>query len=512
MRRASSLFFVTLCIALLHIGIARADDAANVPSLGSAATLSVKDGREFDQRGDGNLGWYENRDGGLVARGPDGFSMRVEVASAFLRAGDELGVGLYQGSKGTESYHLEVLVSDFWCDNSADWARCRAALTGRVSGPDGAGEPFELDEEVDGNFEELRGALFQMLLAELARAQAEGLGDPPEAHTNEHPSMRFGWIEQADGSWFVGAIRDESTGICVQSRGGSQTLVPIDEIVDVRVVDVHVPGGVEGTRWAVLPLADGSWLGGRLVRTGDDSTVLVASDGVRIIGPDQNFRVISGPWNAGGPSCERVATGRLIGGAGGLYGSFPRTDEGGDHEGGDRSTRPDDAPVVYVGRRGGRIDDLDTTDKYVFALRASDVGERKWKRYRLDWVSYANAMDSRAVDESLQTWIDLNRRRKANWSGGLAGGIGLAVVSGIASGALQAAWSSTGDSSFGVTIPFVAAGIGVGATIAGISAIQRVKWGKRAYRPDRYHNLLDYLTLDELDAAMAEQDARAEKP
>lgn len=506
MIRAHALFFVVLGLVMALAGVVHADDADSLPALGSPTTLTVIDGRDADQRGDESLGWYETSSGELSATGPEGFSMRSEVTSAFYRAGDELGAVLYEGAKGTERHHIEVIVREFWCRNSIVWTQCRTSVTGSLSGPNGTTELIAFDGEVEGNTDDLRDVLYEALLLDLARAQSEGLGAPVKNDGAEHPSMRFGWVERADGSRFVGAVRDVPQGICVEGRGARQTTVPIDEIVDVRIVDVSIPGGVQSTRWAVLPFADGSWLGGRILRNSRESTAFLTPDGARITGPERNLQIVSGSWNVEGPQCQVARGTGVVGGGVGSYGVSLKSDTRVN-----QPKLPEDTPVVYVDGRGEPIDELDITHKHVFGLRAFHLGDRRWKRHRLNWVSYASEMDSRQVDQSLDEWIALNRRRKANWTGALAGGIGMAVASGVTSGLLTLAWADTGDNGISITIPFVAVGIGIGSAIAGVSAYQRLRWGKRADRPERYHNLIDYLTLDELDALRDEQESQAEE-
>ena len=48
----------------------------------------------------------------------------------------------------------------------------------------------------------------------------------------------------------------------------------------------------------------------------------------------------------------------------------------------------------------------------------------------------------------------------------------------------------------------VAHGIGAGIVTTVIAAVARAKAGKKADRPDRYYNLLDFLSVEALEAAM----------
>ncbi len=501
MRPPTLSLLAALSGALLSPSLASAADSDRHPSLGGAATLEVVDAREADQRGDGNLGWYESDDGDLVARGPGGeFSLRGEVTRALLDAGDEIGVALYPGRSGTEPHHVTVEVDEYWCDDTVYWVLCHARLNASIAGPSGRTETFELEDETPKGYTMLRQRLRELLLVELARVQNAGALEPVPPSEGSDASIRFGWIEQANGNRYAGRIADARDAICVAGRGNSEHRVPLVEIAAVRVVDVPLPGVREGDRWAVLPFPDGSWLGGRVApRPGRTVVLLQSADGARLIGPTLSESMISGPWSAAEPTCG----GQVLSGGVLPSGTAPRgapVSAPGRPAGPD----PDESPVVYVDRRGDRIDDLGPEHREVFAMRQGRLGTRRWGKYRMSWLAFSQAVDSPVVDDRLATYIERNRKRKQTWSAMVGVGIGSAIGSGVLSGVMTTAAIDTGDTGLAVSAPIVAGGIGVGSILAVVGAIQRVKWGKRADKPGRYYDLTEFMTLDELDEVLPE--------
>ena len=140
-------------------------------------------------------------------------------------------------------------------------------------------------------------------------------------------------------------------------------------------------------------------------------------------------------------------------------------------------------------------------------MRQGRIGQRRWHRYRLSWAAYARMMRSDRVNAELENWIDSNRAAKARWNGVMIGGIGMTIGSGVGAGVLSTiAWTWTTNvdtqNAASVATPFVAHGIGAGIVTTVIAAVARAKAGKKADRPDRYYNLLDFLSVEDLEAAM----------
>ena len=264
-----------------------------------------------------------------------------------------------------------------------------------------------------------------------------------------------------------------------------------------------VPWAREGDQWAVRSFDDGSWIGGRVLpRPGRGATLLQSPDGARLfVGADADA-MVRGSWTAAEPYCApRSARGDTQGGVVGgiITGSGTNGYIGSSRPAG---PPPSQTPIVYVDRRGKRIDDLGIEHREVFAIRAGRLGERRWKKYRLSWAGFTQAVDSPELSLRLDEWVALNRQRKGIWSGMLGLGIGIAISSAVASTALSIEGASTGNTGMSVSAPFVAGGIGAGSILALVAAVQRVKWGKRADRPERYYDLREYLSLDDLDAAV----------
>ncbi|MCO4769036.1 MAG: hypothetical protein KDA24_03335 [Deltaproteobacteria bacterium] len=491
-----------------------------VDRLGAPATLHVKDRRPSDQRADELLGYLYDDRGDPVASGPgDGFSLQREVSSAFMDAGHELGIPLYRGPEGSEVHHVQADVLSFWCDDTAEWSFCSAEVLTTISGPLDSETSVTLEVDEPGSWSEMREALSEMVLLELARAQNDvGLGEGPDLDGVSHPGLRFGWIETADGTRLSGALGDTSSGLCVQGAQGAEQLVPLEEIVDVRVVDVPLIGAQRGDGWAVLSAEDGTWVGGRTLPGGRANEVVIRTlDGARRFSATDSG-LVQGFWAGGAPTCD--VPGTTSGRPSGTPTSSSRRPSGaingvvvGDSSKVRRPTaeRPMDSAIVYVDRRGKQLDLLGPELDTVYAVRMGRLGDRRWKRYRLSWSSFAAGMGNEYVNLRLEEWREHNYRLKNQWTAVMGASIGAAIVSGVATVALSAAWGNTGEEGFLVASPFAAHGIGAGAFMAGFASVARVRVGKRADRPNRYYNLLEYLTLDELDQAMLEGEA-AEEP
>ena len=492
----------TLLLALSLPSAAHASEAGRLPSLGTPATLAVNDARPSDQRGDGHLGWYSNEDGDLRPTGPEDFSLRATVEAAFATAGAGLGVPVHPGAAGEETHHLQVQVLQFWCEDTVDWSSCTTEIETTLDLPDGDPYSFRFMESSDDrDWRTLREGLESQLLVELARAQSErGLGASHDVSPSTHPLLRFGWIEQADGSRNVGTVGNGEGGVCISARD-RMTFVPLEEIIDVRVVDVPLVGAQRGSPWAVLGFPDGSWVGGRVltrdtIESGD--VLLRTLGGARRIPADLAGRLVEGDWSNEEPSCIND----VIGGSPMVTGTAlerPRPS-------GDSAVDPEETPLVYA-NRDGQIEILDEGLETVWAVRQGRIGQRRWRRYRLSWAAYARMMRSDRVNAELENWIDSNRAAKARWNGVMIGGIGMTIGSGVGAGVLSTvAWTETTNvdtqTAASVATPFVAHGIGAGIVTTVIAAVARAKAGKKADRPDRYYNLLDFLSVEDLEAAM----------
>ncbi len=502
---------ILAALATLAPTLVAAAEVDELVLLRGDVSYEVLDAREDDQRGDGNLGWFKVYTAApgayeLAAEGPKAFSMSGTLGGVLTAAADELGL-FVRPSRAAAPPHLQLHVDDYWCEDSRDWVACHARLRGLVTKADGTAEGFEVEESVDGGLDELHPLLQEALLLELSGLPSAGelmFATPP----GDSEVLRYGWLTRADGTMVHGVVAEDSNGGLCVVRSGISTPVALEDLVDVDVRDVRMLGVQERSRWVVAMFEDGRHIGGAvIVRPEDqDGTWVRTPAGVYRLPRENGAEVTEGRWTATPPTCaeQRAATGT----------TETRTTELGswDTPRKERERHSRTAPrgatgkLALVDRSGDPLGSQDFWDDRLYAVDAGFVGERRWKRYRLSWQSFADKTRDPTVQLALDDYV-ADQTRRAHIGKAIFGiGVGSAIASGVLMGVLGTlALEDTNlllDPGHTTATALAGGGLGagIGFAIGGVTGSKIAE--KRTRKLTRYQDLLIVLTLEEAERAV----------
>lgn len=512
--------FVIAALALLLPGIVHGGEYDELVLLQGDVTFEVTDSRASDERGDGNLGWYKVQTSGwgtydLRAEGPGTFSLKHTIGDVFTGAADEFGLLVTPGRQGGQP-HVTLEVEDFWCDNSLDWTSCHARLKGRLALGDGAVEWFMVEDAVDGDVDDLKPVLQELLLLELTGlpSASDLKAQPP---FEEAPILRYGWLTRLDESAVHGVVADDPEGgVCVV-RNGTATPVALEDIAAVDAKDVHLPGIRVGDDWLVAGYGAGRFVAGAVVQRkhGGDATWLRTRKGVYAIPVDTTADVARGRWTARAPVCEDSPKQVSASSSGGsrwetYEPESSRWDEKKEPRWDDRG----DTGLVLVDGAGDPVDvGPDYWDDRLYALEARNAGSRRWKRYRLSWQAFADKTGDPLVQDAIDEYVYGQKQRAHVARALLWGGIATAIGSGVALGAFTAAslnntnllLDPASPAVYGLLVGGVWTGVGFG--IGG--QIGLFVAGRRMKGAHRYENLLMILDAEEALRAVKRAEGRS---
>lgn len=463
-------------------------------------SYEVLDRREDDQRGDGNLGWYKVITSAfgtyeLRAEGPDGFSLTATVGGLLTAATDELGL-FVQASGTSGPPHLELRVEDFWCENSLDWESCHAKLTGVVTTAEGTGERFAIEESTDGGVAELGPLLQELVLLELSAlpsAAALMVSTVPEATD----VLRYGWLTTSDGTTLHGVVAEDSSGGLCVVRDGVTTPVALEDLVGVDVRDIRLVGVQARDRWGVARFDDGRHIGGVVVERLSEGTWIRSMAGVYRLPAAGSAQVSEGRWTGAEPSCVESSASAAVGD----WTPSPR-DRGADS----REWGGTTGELALVDRRGDPLESAEFDADRLYAVDSGYVGQRRWKRYRLSWQSFADRTGDPTVQLALDDYVEGQKRRVHTSRAVLVTGIGTAIASGVLLGVLSTNslvnFNLLSDPGYQAVMAMAGGGIGTGVGFAIGGQIGLKVAGKKARGATRYQDLLEIITLEEAERAV----------
>lgn len=431
--------------------------APTVTPLDRRTSVTVVDTRPAERSGRQRLGLLA--DGADLTSGPPVVervrsSVRRAAASAGLLVDEHAQVDL-----------LALRIEQLWCvDSTCD---VTLVLEDLVASSDLA----RVEAQVPLADLDLR--LAELLAPALGPAPAVPLTPPGSRGT-----VRFGWVDATDGTRYAGPIATGPTEVCVGGR--AEVAVPLDEVAGVRVV--HLPLVGDGESLAVHPLSESDWVGGQILQADALSTVLATADGVVSVDRPPSAFVRFDPRAQ--PTCVVLAASASAPAPAPIEGPPP----------------PED--FVIVDRTGTSIDSSRLLTDSWYAIPSQYVGDRRWHRRRLSWSAFAQAVDDPAVSQRLAEYLELCRARKEMNTG--IGAAGWAITAGSAVALVPISVGQATDERYAIGGAMAAAGIGTGITMGLVAAVQRIKWGKRADRPERYVDLGEWLQLEELEAILAQ--------
>jgi hypothetical protein len=162
--------------------------------------------------------------------------------------------------------------------------------------------------------------------------------------------------------------------------------------------------------------------------------------------------------------------------------------------------------LALVDRSGDPVGSPDFWEDRLYAVDAGFVGERRWKRYRLSWQTFADRTGDPTAQLALDDYV-AGQNTRANMGRVLAGvGVGSAIASGVLMGVLGTLALEDLDLLLdpGHTAATALAGgglgAGIGVAIGGISS--SIMAMKRTRKLTRYQDLLLVLTLEEAQRAV----------
>ena len=439
-------------------GVAAAEPAAAEPAavtpLDRRTSVTIVDTRPADRSGRQRLGLLA--DGGDLSSGPP---VVERVRSSVRRAAASSGLLV---DEHAEVELLALRVEDLWCvDSTCDVALVLEDLVASL-------DLARIEAQVP--LAELDLRLAELLAPALGPAPAVPL-TPPEAQG----SVRFGWVDATDGTRYAGPIATGPTEVCVGGR--AEVAVPLDEVAGVRVV--HLPLVGDGESLAVHPLSESDWVGGQIVQADALSTVLATADGFVSVDRPPSAFVRFDPRVQ--PTCLVLAA---------ASSPAPAPVEG----------PPPPEGFTIVDRTGTSIRSSKLVTDSWYAIPSKYLGDRRWHRRRLSWSAFAQAVDDPFVSQSLAEYLELCRVRK-NMNTGI-GAAGWGITAGSAIALIPITIGQSTDERYAIGGAMAAAGIGTGITMGLVAAVQRIKWGKRADRPERYVDLGEWLRLEDLEAIL----------